>query len=497
MTRRTKLNRQKEAEQTIGELLANIVEDIVKAAEMPHDDWWELSQHPIVPLAIPISNGREYRVTQTGVNAAHKLTSQLWEERQDLRHTISRKAFERLSFQAIGQSIMKAWNALQAEPSEGKLVNEESEFYEKLEPGFRKTLDRLADKVRIDVDQHIPCDLFHTDQSVSAFAVGPVEFRPRSDWIDCFVKNDETHDMIQKVERRESTVDDLRQGALSQDNRAPADALTVINSLRAYSWVGTVRSLGHEFGQSHSKTTILTGLAIDAVGLRFHPEEARRFTMAGRPSLMIEDRLATAIDDGRFIHGWSTHVPGLASAPGELAERMRNERNFLNAAGRILDVYWEQRKKGKAPDLIERWVNALYWVGEARRELFDFMAVVKYGCALDGLTGGGGDTREIRNFVKAALLPNESVKPPRETMSLDDAVEIVYGDGRSILAHGGSPGLLEDFSEPRRIGDVLLVALFYPVTLEVAQLIEERRDALNISRKNAFRFLKNRLWKTS
>ena len=486
------MDKQSDTERSVGELLATIVEDIVNARKMRHDDWWQLSQHPLVPLTIPTSDGRAYRVTQTGVDAAYKLTNQMWNERQDLRLTISHKAFERVAFHAIGQSIMKARSALHVEPSDGKIVDVDSEFYDKLESGFRETFDSLADKLRIDTDQHIPCELFHTDQSVSAFDVGPVQFRPRFDWIDSFVGNNETYDMLQKVERSESTVDDLRQRALSRDNTAPADALTVINSLRAYSWVGTVRTLRHEFSLSHSKTAILTGLAIDAVGLRFHPEEARRFTMAGRPSLTVEDRLATAVDDGRFLHGWSTHLPGLGSAPGELAERIRGERKFLDAAGHILDVYWNHRQERKAPDLIERWVNALYWVGEARREEHDFMAVVKYGCALDGLSGGGGNTRDITEFVKAALLTKEDVKPPDGTLSLDDAVKRVYRDGRSMLAHGSAPGLLEDFSESRVVGDVLLAALFDRVTFVVAHLIEEDSIDLAISRKNLFRFLKER-----
>ena len=138
----------------------------------------------------------------------------------------------------------------------------------------------------------------------------------------------------------------------------------------------------------------IVGLAIDAVGLGFLVEDARRFTRAGRAHLFAEDRLATAVDDGRFIHGWSTNVPGLGSAPGALAAKMQDGARI---PGPLRERFWKPTwrvAKTAAPlTLVEAWVNALYWVGEARRELSDFMAVVKYGCAVDGLSGPGGTAK--------------------------------------------------------------------------------------------------------
>ena len=106
---------------------------------------------------------------------------------------------------------------------------------------------------------------------------------------------------------------EMQRGALD-------DARTAITVLQGFSWVGAIRAAGHELRQSHRKMSTIVGLAIDAVGMRFHVEEARRFTRAGRGHLYAEDRLATSVDDGRFIHGWSVHLPGLGSAPGSAGE---------------------------------------------------------------------------------------------------------------------------------------------------------------------------------
>ena len=408
---------------------------------------------------------------------------------------MSRRAFDRLSFLAIGGSIRDVIARLPDETTDGETSGElEPLFYEELGADFGKSLDGLVEKVGREVDQHIPCELFHADQGVPAFSVGPVDFRPRADWIDCFVKDPETRNIVERVERRELTIEEVRrQSSEPEGGRAARDAMTVNTFLRGFSWVGTARTEGHEFGQSHWKTSILVGLAIDAMGLRFHPEEARRFMRAGRGRVDVEDRLATSVDDGMLLHGWSAHVPGLGSAPGELAKRMREECKFLVAAGRILEVFVKHRQEGAAPLLVERWVNALNWTGEARREASDAMAVVKYGCALDGLSGGEGNSGAISEFAEAAFGPTQGDERGSRAPSVADVVEMVYGEARSGLAHGGKSGLLEDFSDVRSIGDLLLASLFYPVTLALAEFIEQESPAPGLGRNNAYKALRARL----
>ena len=398
MTSESRFDRHKRDGEPDEKMLETIVEDIVKAAAMPEKDWWALNQFPLQPLlTIRVSGGGEYRVTQTAVEAAHKLTDWVWEEREDYRQTIEREAFDRLSFSAIGRAIQAGCARLVEEAGDAEGSCElSSAFYQKLADDFRNILDRLAEEIRTDVDRHIPCTLFRKDQLVPAFTVGPVEFLPRADWIERFVRDPGARSVIEQVEKGELAIEEVRRRKSQPDSgRAIEDALTTITCLRGFSWVGTIRATGHEARQSHRKMSTIVGLAIDAVGLGFLVEDARRFTRAGRAHLFAEDRLATAVDDGRFIHGWSTNVPGVGSAPGALAAKMQTEREFLDAAGTILEAYMESRQKGGAPPLVEAWVNALYWVGEARRELSDFMAVVKYGCAVDGLSGPGGTAKEI------------------------------------------------------------------------------------------------------
>jgi hypothetical protein len=484
----------KTKEMPAGELFGVILEDVIKAAEMSEAEWLKLSTVPFELLAIPVSQNGHYPVTQLGVDAAHKLTQQTWNAREDLRQTIARDAFNKLSFQAIGETICNMELALAEFPKKPDQPNAEvgDDACALLAEGYLKNLEKLTGRGRLDVDRHIPCHLFDANQAVRAFTVGPVQFRPRSDWLDLFVKKADERTLIQQVENGELEMETLRSMRTESDScRHAANAVDVLTTLRHYSWVATIKMDGHEPVKSHQKASILVGLAIDVVGLRFHRQDALRFTKSGRQHLYFEDRLATA-PDGRFLHGSSAQLPGLAGKPGALASKMANEQSFLDAAGCILQRYLEGRRTGQALHLVERWVNALYWVGEARREASDFMAVVNYGCAADGLSGAGGDAHLMIAFAEAAFGPVDTSLPDG-ALSVAEAIHRLYREGRNKLAHGEAPGLLEDLSEPRATGEALLTILFDAVTPVLADLLQNDPNLFSLDKKRAYRLLQAKL----
>lgn len=491
MRRRSELVEPETPEETADTLVERILTDVLQTAAMPFEEWWGLSNDPLVPLAIPVEAGRQYKVTQAGVNAAHVLVAQTWRARQDLRQTLARSEFDQIAFHAIGQTILDC-RAHLPEKSYTPDTEVGPDFYAAMVRDFSMNLDRLADAARPDVDRHIPCHLFHGNQAVPAFSVGPIDFLPRADWIVRYVRDPAQLAYIQQVERREISYSDFREQALQlSSKRDLRRAWEILSSLRNFEWVATIRMRGHALNQSHKKASILVGLAIDAIGLRFQAEDAYRFTKAGRQHLFGEERLATS-PSGGFLRGSSVQMPGLGSAPGALAAKMATERPFLDAAGKVLAAFAAGRQSGRAPHLIERWANALYWVGEARREASDFMAVVDYGCAADGLTGAKGKAAAITSFAEAVFNPKSEATPPG-TLSVAKAVSRVYREGRNKLAHGETAGLFEDLSETRAIGDALLVNLFDAVTLALADIVDNRPDVLELDEQIAFRFIETKL----
>jgi len=475
-------------------LVEMIVEDVIKAHEMTFAQWHALSANPLVPLAIPTSQGGQYAVTQVGVDAAHLLARQSWKSSEALRQTIDLKAFAKLSFRAIGDTL-RDWQCSLPEVPDGQ--NEQDvvlgdDFYAALAYDYQDRLQRLATSASPDVDWHIPCCLFHSYQAVPAFAVGPVRFLPRAEWLDSFVKDSEVRELIRRVEVHELNIEELTaRSTAAESGRHASHALDVLHTLRHYSWVATIRMEGHEQARSHFKASVVVGLAIEAIGLKFQVEDARRFTKVGRQHLFAENRFATTMD-GRILRGSSVQMPGLGGRPGALAAKMAGEQSSLDAAGAILQHYVEGRRSGHALHLVERWANALYWVGEARREASDFMAVVNYGCAADGLSGAGGKASDMTSFAETALKP-EGENVPEGALTVDAAVHKVYREGRNKLAHGEMSGLLEDLTEPRAVGESLLSALFDVVTPVLADLLENEPNLRKLDEKQAFRLLEAKL----
>jgi hypothetical protein len=467
------------------ELLSTICDDIVEATKLHVADWLALSTAPMVQLAIPVDPSREYRVTQKGVNAAHELTQQTWNSREDLRQTIARVEFDRLSFTAIGQALRQCFAQLPNSADEGQDKVPES-FFSEMADQYAANLDELSAKVRTIVDRHIPCHLFHSDQNVPGFSIGPVEFMPRNDWLNRYVKKPGALTYIRDVHAGSMTMEELKKEALSPNRQEGVyNAWSILRSLRGFEWVATMRTSDHELTQSQKKASIIVGLAMDIIGLRFRVDDARRFTMAGRASLIGEDRIATTLD-GKFLGGTSALMPGIGGRPGALTAMMQGERPFFDAAGHILRAYVDGRQSGPACHLIERWANALYWIGEARREESDFMAVVNYGCAVDGLSGAGGDAKLITEFAQAALNPQGDALSD-QGRSITDAVNAVYREGRNKLAHGEAPGLFEDLSGTRATGDILLSGLFDVVTTELGSLVANADPILDVGEKHAYR----------
>lgn len=485
MARSTTFQQKKKFLPSDASMFEEIVSEAIAAKRMPYDQWVSLTPTPWVPLAIPTSTDTSLRMTQAGVNAAHALSEKAFSSHLPLQQQFSKDEFTRESFKAIGDTMVNIGKHLPR--TDGELSDaEHSELYKSLAKEFAERISDLQKKTRPDLDRHIPCDIFDADQNVTPFEIGPVSFRPRGAWFRAILSSGAA-ELALKVDARE-----LDLSALEQIKSQEADdAVTALRAVRGYGWVGSVRIVGHTPKKSHEKASVFVGLAIDALGTRIFVDDARRLRKAGRAHVLGEDRLATTLS-GALLYGTSFNKPGLGASPGYFIQLINSEKSFLAAAGAILCKYLEERQLGRAHDVIERWANTLFWLGEARREASDFMAVVKYGCALDSISGPGKDaSAKIDAFVTAAFGPEPPASNP-DIPTAKDAVQRVYREGRNKLAHGEEPGLLEDLSQTRRLGDDLVIALFAIVTPTIANLLTPNSRAFETG-VDTFRLLKAKL----
>jgi hypothetical protein len=228
---------------------------------------------------------------------------------------------------------------------------------------------------------------------------------------------------------------------------------TVLRAIGNHGWVGSVLVNGHDAESSHAKANVLVDLAIDCLSVMLAPSDGILLNRAGVAFFPGGVRLATTIN-GTIVTGSSARLPGLGGAPDRFNEFLAETADFRQAAGHILISYAEAHQDGRdAAWLVERWVNALHWFGEARREDSDFMAVVKYGCALDILSGAGGTLRKMTEYVEAAFGITEATDQSGRTVTLEDLINSLFNDGRSALTHGEAFGLLNDRSIDRSRAD--------------------------------------------
>lgn len=472
----------------MSELLGAILDDVIATTDLSDDDWRKLWQSPFVPMAIPTPDRNQYRCTQAAIDAAHILTSQTWDAREDLRATFSRTQFDRISFASIGQAITDLPSHLPQGGTGEEEIGENE--YQAMGADYLDCLEREAGRIRLDLDRHIPCDLFRGDHGVQPFAVGPVCFRPRSEWIARYVTDAPVLESVIACDEGRTNRDELRRRIHEEpDDLGESEAVATLDFLGPHSWVATVRITGHEPNKSHEKASVIVGLAIDAIGVRFDLAEARSFVKAGRQHLFNEARLGSTMS-GTFLRGWSAARTGIGRKPGTLAARMTAEQPWLDAAGTLLESFLNQRNTGKGHYFVERWANALYWFGEARREASDFMAVVDYGCAADGISGAGGEIGPMIEFAEALLGPGSG---STSALSIGDAVRRVYADGRNKLAHGEESGLLEEHAETRTLGDNLVAAMLIEITPVLAALFAGKDRMLTVGWKHGYRALITKL----
>lgn len=76
--------------------------------------------------------------------------------------------------------------------------------------------------------------------------MGPVRFLPRAEWLDSFVKDSEVRKLVRQVEDRELDMEELTaRSTADEGGRYALHALDVLQTLRHYSWVVTIRMDGH------------------------------------------------------------------------------------------------------------------------------------------------------------------------------------------------------------------------------------------------------------
>lgn len=440
----------------------------------------------LFPPSLGTSDGGGIAIGERGIEALRELAALIHAEFPNILQTADRDVV----YKELGKGVGDVLFAMERGDADVSNWNDAA----------RKVVDvflRACDDLKATITWLIPCHVFDTDQGVPAFDIGPVRFWPREGWLSATKQN-----------IRQDTVTDLWSGTITEQearNRAFSseglkDGSYAANELaelsRDYAWLATITIEAHEPTRSRQKANIVAELALNALTLLMEQKTGADVFVAGTERRARFEHHLGFSDEGRLLSGWHSNRPGISRGKGEAPKFIEECESARRDAGVVLQRYLDDSAKGAVPFLIDRWVNALYWFGQATREPVDFMALVKHGCAVDILTGASGKIAAMVNYCEAALgLPRGS-RIGTGPMTLKQAIERVYSKGRSELAHGSTNGLLLELGADRGLGHKLARMLLQSALRSLSSAISRNDPILDDSRvkpRHALRGLKNQM----
>ncbi|MBX4884816.1 hypothetical protein HJA90_14655 [Rhizobium bangladeshense] len=295
------------------------------------------------------------------------------------------------------------------------------------------------------------CTLFGTF-NVAPFAIGPVSFEPRSDWL---TRKQHDGEITNTTARR---VRQSWRGAKLRRRKAGYDAIRekdILDAVGKCPYVCTVRTKGLAPEASRLKAQTASHLAMAAVALRWsRPSEALAgFRLLTDPGIRRQ-RSLVFVPGVRILAGAQLvgmpHGPSI-SAEDWLAELEENRDGFA-LIGQAIDYFLNVSGVTARPKIMNAIVQALLWFYEACREEVDLMAVVKFTATLDALAAGG-KSGGIRRLVNARLGIQDDKPIRKDGPTLKAAVDEIYSDGRSRTIHGTNDKLGKDWSSTRRLAE--------------------------------------------
>ncbi len=309
---------------------------------------------------------------------------------------------------------------------------------------------------------YLPVFLFR-DSLASSFDIGPVQFL-KGDEVANFARNHGT------------------------GNEKPRVGDDELKRLVDNDWIAAVEIPNADMEVGHLRAKRIVKLAVMGIDLLTGNDDCPM-------KIRVVDELVPAAHiqrfsekNGVFAVGHSKFIGAVGWEPGFVAEFLRESDEFFRWLGESLHAYCDP-SKAIHPQMREKWLSSLFWYGLARDELDDFAAVVNYGAALDTALGEGNGVPDITKFLSVLVdIKADSIFVKNPELTLHQAVEAVYGEGRSKVLHGGIPTLSSDFAFIRGLGQVMTQIALYELVPRLSKyIVKYKHDNWSAFRKSVIR----------
>jgi len=443
------------------ELIQRAIEGVREIQKKTPDELKQwLTSRPLIPPTIPSGQGF-YFITAEGLAALHDL-GRTWHQNDPANQKV-------LTREVAGQTAVEAFGDLMAA---AKTFPGDSDVKTEL---LRILKERIHNRIRPE-HFYFPAHVFE-QEDVASFDVGPVSFYRRNDWLDAVEQIAQTPPAWkQEVLARWSRRPKLRERAVGWFKRrilkqpvghGVADDVT--KTIGACRWVITVPVEGRERHRAAECATVAATVALDSLGLTLEPQITKSFRGPGDELEVRMTRTFSQFEGASAFNSTvSVNLPNIGGRPGAQANLLSATRKLRTAVGNTLKAFVSVTPACTAPMLRHRWVEAMYWFGQARRERVEFIALVKYGICLDVLAKGT-QFKGILKLCSEALGKTEADAMTSDGRALSTLVKRLYDEGRSQIAHGGRPVIMQELPIELHLADSLArqVLLAYVAALDL------------------------------
>jgi hypothetical protein len=281
---------------------------------------------------------------------------------------------------------------------------------------------------------------------IPAFSFGPARIEPRSAWLSRKVREGVVSLGLQ-VRLEEIWAG----GRLRQRKRGPeaAQERDILQAIDGASYVVSVALEGFAAEAGLAAATDAAHMALTGVALLWRNSS---YVMQGirlnhDPAPRIQTVLAF-VADRQMPAGWRQRGDRLGQfiQPDTWQATLRDAEHFASALGEVLTAMLSPKLRTDRSKLLLVLAQSLMWFHAGCREENEPVGLVCFGSSLDALASGGGPTAILKLLeAQAGLRPNAPINAT-SSQTFRGAVEEIYSEGRSRIAHGTSDRVGHDWS---------------------------------------------------
>lgn len=323
-------------------------------------------------------------------------------------------------------------------------------FIEDEKPIEIKYIDRMlnkavkeAQKTHKVVTHYLPC-VITIQGKPDEFKIGPVRFLTTEKFFKdfgCKIEND----IVSYGFKKDGTI------------------VTNLNDYyKSFVWVAEVNVPMCDYKISEERAIQVVQAALDVLKLFFHQSNGHDLKIGYYTDCYRDRAKITRTPDGMFHPEVGRRIYGIPANPMWYTDIIKSKgKGYLVNAGPVIERYLKPEKKN---ELYDRWLNALYWYGQAVSEDRPAEQLVKYVAALECLTvtplDGKDNVTDIVTRRTAILLAG----------ACNGNFDAIYANARKLyskrsdLMHGRISPIKKDISSivslaHKIVPDVLLVTL--------------------------------------